>query len=39
MNPVETINPNDLPMEYIYYEIEDLEKKARRKVGFFPFSK
>ena len=32
MNPVEIINPNDLPMEYIYSEIEDLEKKARRKV-------
>lgn len=32
MNPAEIINPNDLPMEYIYSEIEDLEKKARRKV-------
>lgn len=32
MNPVEIINPSDLPMEYIYSEIEDLEKKARRKV-------
>lgn len=32
MNPIEIVNPNDLPMEYIYSEIEDLEKKARRKV-------
>lgn len=32
MNPVEIINPNDLPMEYIYSEIEDLEKSTHRKV-------
>ena len=32
MKPIEIINPNGLPMEYIYSEIEDLENATRRKV-------
>lgn len=33
MNPdVEIINPNGLSAEYIYSEIEDLEKTTRRRV-------
>lgn len=31
--PVEIINPNDLPMEYIFSEIDDIERETGRKVS------
>lgn len=30
---IEIINPNDLPAEYIYSEIDDVEKKTGRRVN------
>lgn len=30
---IEILNPNDLPMEYIYSEIDDVEKKTGRRVS------
>ena len=29
---IEILNPNDLPVEYIYSEIDDVEKKTGRRV-------